>query len=59
MEDEVEAYMQPSVKAKKQGKSLLSSEHIHSVKFHHISKDVKYCLYPLYCLYPFRYKLDQ
>ena len=41
LEDEVEA-IQPSTKAMKQGKSLLSSEHIHSVKFHHISTDVKY-----------------
>ena len=39
LEDEVEPYMQPSAKAMKQGKSLLSSEHIHSVKFHHISTD--------------------
>ena len=32
MEDEVEAYMQPSAKAMKQEKNLLSSKHIHGVK---------------------------
>ena len=31
MEDEVEAYMQPSTKAIKQGKSLLNSGHVHNV----------------------------
>ena len=42
MEDEVEAYMQPSTKAMKQGKSLLNSGHVHNVKFYHISTDLKY-----------------
>ena len=41
MEDEVAAYMQPSTKAMKQGKSLLNSGHVHNVKFHHISTDLK------------------
>ena len=55
LEDEVEAYMQPPAKAMKQGKSLLSSEHIiHSVKFHRISTDVKYCSFGKH---PIRYKL--
>ena len=43
MEDEVEAYMQQSTKAMKQGKSLLNSGHVHNVKFDHISTDLKYC----------------
>lgn len=43
MEHEVESYMQPTAKAIKQGKSLLNLEHLHSVKFHHISADVKCC----------------
>ena len=47
MEDEVETYMQPSTKAMKQGKSLLNSGHVHNVKFHHISTDLKYCF--IYC----------
>ena len=42
MEDEVEAYMQPSTEAMKQGKSLLNSGHVHNVKFQHISTDLKY-----------------
>ena len=42
MEDEVEAYMQPSTKVMKQGKSSLNSGHVHNVKFH-ISTDLKYC----------------
>ena len=43
MEDEVETYiyMQPSTKAMKRGKSLLNSGHVHNVKFHHISTDLK------------------
>ena len=47
MEDEVEAYMQPSTEAMKQaeqGKSLLNSGHVHNVKFQHISTDLKYCV---------------
>ena len=43
MEDEVEACMQPSTKAMKQGKNLLNSGHVRNVKFHHISTDLKYC----------------
>ena len=42
MADEVEAYMQPSTKAMKQGKSLLNSGHVHNVQFQHISTDLKY-----------------
>ena len=43
MEDVVDVYMQPSAKATKQGKSFLDSGHLHTVKFHHISTDLKYC----------------
>ena len=43
MEDVVDAYMQPSAKAMKHGKSLLDLGQLHSVKFHHISTDLKYC----------------
>ena len=49
MEDEVEAYMQSSTKAMKQGKSLLNSGHVHNVKFQHISTDLKYCY--CYCYF--------
>ena len=47
---EVEAYMQPSTKALKQGKSLLNSGHVHNVKFHHISTDLKYCFIHCRCV---------
>ena len=53
MEDEVEAYMQPSTKALTswhEGKSLLNSEHVHNVKFHHISTDLKYCFIHCRCV---------
>ena len=50
MEDIVDAYMQPSAKAMKQGKSLLDSGHLHSVKFHHISTDLKYCFIHSRCV---------
>ena len=50
MEDVVKAYMQPSVKAMKKGKSLLDSGHLHSVKFHHISTDLKYCVIHSRCV---------
>ena len=64
MEDEVEAYMQPSTKAMK---SLLNSGHVHNVKFHHISTDLRgissrilgdFLLLSFWLSeYPFRYKL--
>ena len=50
MENEVEAYMQPSTKAMKEGKSLLNSGHVHNVKFHHISTDFKYCFIHCRCV---------
>ena len=50
MEDEVEAYMHRSTKAMKQGKSLLNSGHVHNVKFHHISTDLKYCFIHCRCV---------
>ena len=50
MEDVVNAYMQPSAKTIKQGKSLLDSGHLHSVKFHHISTDLKYCFIHSCCV---------
>ena len=50
MEDEVEAYMYLSTKAIKQGKSLLDSGHVHNVKFHHISTDLKYCFIHCRCV---------
>ena len=50
MEDEVETHMQPSTKAMKQGKSLLNSGHVHNVKFHHISTDLKYCFIHCRCV---------
>ena len=52
MEDEVETYiyMQPSTKAMKRGKSLLNSGHVHNVKFHHISTDLKYCFIHCRCV---------
>ncbi|XP_020893499.1 uncharacterized protein LOC110232620 [Exaiptasia diaphana] len=43
LEKDVENYMQKSFKAMKQGQSLLTSNHIHDVMFHHISTNVKYC----------------
>ena len=50
MQDEVEAYMHRSTKAMKQGKSLLNSGHVHNVKFHHISTDLKYCFIHCRCV---------
>jgi len=50
IEDEVEAYMQPSTKAMKQRKSLLNTGHVNNVKFHHISTDLKYCFTQCRCV---------
>jgi len=50
IEDEVKAYMQLSTKAMKQEKSLLNSGHVHNVKFHHISTDLKYCFIHCRCV---------
>ena len=50
MEDVVDAYMQPLAKAMKHGKSLLDSGQLHSVKFHHISTDLKYCFIHSRCV---------
>ena len=50
MEDEVESNMKPSSKAMKQGKSLMCSEHIHDVKFHHVSTNLKYCFVRCLCV---------
>ena len=50
MEDVVDAYMQPSAKAIKQGKSSLDSGHLHSVKFHHKSTNLKNCFIHSRCV---------
>ena len=46
----MDAYMQPSAKAMKQGKSLMDSGHLHSVKFHHISTNLQYCFIHSCCV---------
>ncbi|KAL9976796.1 hypothetical protein ACROYT_G014130 [Oculina patagonica] len=50
IDDGVQQYMQPSTKAMKQGMSLLDSGHIHSVNYHHISIDLKYCFIHCRCV---------
>lgn len=43
LEKDVENYIQKSFKDMKQGQSLLTSNHIYDVMFHHITTNVKYC----------------
>ena len=50
MEENIQAYMQNFSNAKKQGQSLVTSNHIFEVMFHHISTNVKYCFIRCRCV---------